>query len=95
MWSLQSYINFVLSLTLIFGLAFQMPIAIVFAEKMGLVTIKALASSRKFVVLGLVVIAAIATPPDVISQIALAVPLYVLYEVSILVCRISRKRKKQ
>jgi sec-independent protein translocase protein TatC len=72
-----------------------MPIAIVFAEKMGLVTIKALASSRKFVVLGLVVIAAIATPPDVISQIALAVPLYVLYEVSILVCRISRKRKKQ
>ena len=95
MWSLQSYINFILSLTLIFGLAFQMPIGIVFAEKVGLVKISALVSSRKFVILGLVVIAAIATPPDVISQIALAVPLYVLYEASILVCRISRKRKKQ
>ena len=47
------------------------------------------------IILGLVVIAAVATPPDVISQIALAVPLYVLYEMSILVCRISRKRKKQ
>jgi len=94
MWSLQSYINFILSLTLIFGLAFQMPIAIVFAERMGLVSVKVLVNSRKFVILGLVVIAAIATPPDVISQIALAVPLYILYEASILVCRISRKRKK-
>ncbi len=94
-WTFQNYINMILILTLVFGLGFQMPIAIVFAEKIGLVTIKVLASSRKFVVLGLVVIAAIATPPDVISQIALAVPLYVLYEVSILICRISRKRKKQ
>jgi len=94
MWSLQSYINFILTLTLIFGLAFQMPIAIVFAERMGLVSAKVLVSSRKFVILGLVIIAAIATPPDVISQIALAVPLYILYEASILVCRISRKRKK-
>jgi sec-independent protein translocase protein TatC len=94
MWSLQSYINFILSLTLIFGLAFQMPIAIVFAEKMGLVSVKALTASRKFVILGLVIIAAIATPPDVISQIALAIPLYVLYESSILVCRLLRKRKQ-
>ena len=93
-WTFQSYINMILILTLVFGLGFQMPIAIVFAEKIGIVSVKALTSSRKFVILGLVIIAAIATPPDVISQIALAVPLYVLYEVSILVCRISRKRKK-
>ena len=93
-WTFQSYINMILILTLVFGLGFQMPIAIVFAEKIGLVKVKALTSSRKFVILGLVIIAAIVTPPDVISQIALAVPLYVLYEASILVCRISRKRKK-
>ena len=91
-WTIQSYMSFVLMLTLVFGAAFQMPIGIVFAEMMGLVSIEALAKNRKFVILGLLLIAAIATPPDVISQILLATPLYVLYESSILVCRILRKR---
>ena len=91
--TLQSYIGFVLSLTLIFGLAFQMPIGIVFAERMGLVSVESLVKVRKFVILGLVIVAAIATPPDVISQIALAVPLYILFEGSVLVCRAMRKRK--
>lgn len=92
--TLQSYISFVLSLTLIFGVAFQLPIGIIFAEKMGLVSIAALVKSRKFVILGLVIVAAIVTPPDVISQIALAVPLYTLFEGSILVCRFRKKLKK-
>ena len=93
--TLQSYINFVLSLTLIFGLAFQMPIAIVFVERMGLVSIEALVKARKVVVLALLIIAAMVTPPDVISQIFLALPMYVLFEGSILVCRILQKRKGQ
>ena len=92
--TLQSYISFVLSLTLIFGAAFQMPIGIVFAERMGLVSVATLVNVRKFVILGLVIVAAIVTPPDVISQIALAVPLYVLFEGSILVCKFLRKYKK-
>ncbi len=94
-FTLSDYVNFVLSLTLIFGLAFQMPVAIVFAEMMNLVTIKALCSVRKYIVLVLVVVSAMVTPPDVISQIALAAPLYVLYEGSILFCRILRARKKK
>ena len=93
-FTLSHYISFVLSLTLIFGLAFQMPVAIVFAEQMGLVKIDVLTSIRKYVLLVLVVISAIVTPPDVISQIALATPLYILYEGSILVCRFLRTRKK-
>ena len=93
--TLQSYINFVLSLTLIFGLAFQMPIAIVFVEKMGLVSIEALVKARKIVALALLIIAAMVTPPDVISQISLALPMYVLFEGSILVCRILHKRKRR
>lgn len=93
-WTFQSYINLILTLTLIFGVAFQMPIAIVFAERMGLVSIETLTSIRRYVILGLVIIAAVATPPDVISQIALAVPLYVLFEGSILICRFLRRRKK-
>jgi sec-independent protein translocase protein TatC len=93
-YGLSDYVTFVLSLTLIFGLAFQMPVAIVFAEQMGLVKIAVLTSIRKYVLLVLVVISAIVTPPDVISQIALATPLYILYEGSILVCRFLRARKK-
>ena len=94
-WTFQSYINMVLALTLVFGVAFQMPIAIVFAQMMGLISINALAKARKFVILGLFIAAAMATPPDVISQIALAVPLYVLFEGSILMCRFRQWRKKQ
>ena len=94
-WTFQSYINMILTLTLVFGVAFQMPIAIVFAQIMGLISIDALAKARKFVILGLFIVAAMATPPDVISQIALAVPLYVLFEGSILVCRFRQWRKKQ
>jgi sec-independent protein translocase protein TatC len=93
-WTFQSYINMVLMLTLVFGIAFQLPIAIVFAERMGLVSVEMLTKGRKFVILGLVIVAAMATPPDVISQIALALPLYALFECSIVFCRLTRKRKK-
>ena len=92
--TLRSYIDFVLSLTLIFGLGFQMPLAIVFAEGMGLVSIEALVKARKFVILALLFIAAMATPPDVISQIALALPMYILFEGSILVCKTLQKLKR-
>ncbi len=95
LWSLQKYINMVFSLTIVFGAAFQMPIVIVFAERLGLVTIDALAKNRKFVILGLVIVAAMATPPDVISQVSLAIPLYGLYEISIIVCRIWRAYSKK
>jgi len=93
-WSLQKYINMVFALTVVFGVAFQMPIIIVFAERLGLVTVDTLAANRKFVILGLVIVAAMATPPDVISQISLAIPLYALYEASIVFCRIWRARGK-
>jgi sec-independent protein translocase protein TatC len=93
-WTLQYYINTVLSLTLVFGVAFQMPIVVIFAEKMKLVTIEQLTSSRKYVILGLVVVSAMATPPDFVSQVALAGPLYGLYESAILICRVLRHRKK-
>lgn len=90
--SLSDYVSFILLLSIVFGLGFQSPIAIVFAERMGLVSVPTLQKSRKYVLLGIFVIAAVATPPDVISQIALAVPLYVLFEASIIVCRFWKKR---
>ncbi len=85
-FTFQHYITFVSHLMLVFGLAFQTPMAIFFLNKTGLVSIQALSSSRKFVALAIVIVAAMATPPDVISQITLAIPLYLLFELGILLC---------
>lgn len=90
-WMFEDYINMILMLMLVFGLAFQMPIAIVFAEKMGLVSIEMLVSGRKFVIVALTIIAAMATPPDVISQISLFIPMYALFEGGIIACRMLHK----
>ena len=90
----SDYINMILMLTLVFGVAFQMPIVIVFAESMGLVSIDVLAKNRKFVILGIVVLAAMITPPEPISQMGLALPLYMLYELSIIACRFKNRKAK-
>ena len=91
-WMFEDYINMILMLTLVFGLAFQMPIAVVFAERMGLVSVETLVNSRKYVVVVLTVIAAMATPPDVISQVSLFIPMYALFEGGIIACRVLRKK---
>ncbi|NLG33799.1 MAG: twin-arginine translocase subunit TatC [Lentisphaerae bacterium] len=85
--------DFILGLALVFGVAFQMPIAIVVAERMGLVSYGGLCGARKFVFLGVFIVAAMATPPDVVSQLALAIPLYVLYEAGVLACRWRPRRR--
>jgi len=83
-FTFQNYISFITVLMLIFGIAFQTPIAIFFLNRTGLVSLQALRRSRKFVLLSVFIVAAIATPPDVISQITLAIPLYLLFELGIL-----------
>ena len=92
-WTFQKYISFVTLLMLIFGIAFQTPIAIYILTRTGLVSIAALKRSRKYVFLGVFVVAAIATPPDVISQITLAVPLFALFELGILLSYISQRKR--
>jgi len=81
-------LDFILLLALVFGVGFEMPMAIVMAERTGLIAIQTLQRARKGVFLGIVVLAAMATPPDVISQLALGLPLYALYEGGMLVCRL-------
>ncbi len=93
--ALMDYVDFMLILSLVFGVAFQSPIAIIFAERMGLVSLETLCKIRKYVLLAVFVIAAVVTPSgDMITQTALAIPLYILYEGSIIFCRIW-KRKRQ
>ena len=82
MWSVKEYFNFVLSFVLPFGLMFELPVVIFMLAKRGKVNYAKLAGWRKYVVMIIAVAAAILTPPDVVSQCMLALPMYLLYEVA-------------
>jgi sec-independent protein translocase protein TatC len=90
----KNYITFVTTLMLVFGIAFQTPSAIFFLNRTGLVPIEAFAKSRKYVILVIFIVAAMATPPDVVSQITLAIPLYALFELGILLCYLAGRKKR-
>jgi sec-independent protein translocase protein TatC len=96
-WTFDKYISFITVLMLVFGLGFQTPLAIFILHRIGLVSISGLRQVRKYVFLSVFVIAAVATPPDVISQVTLGLPLYLLYELGILLCRFVpfRRRNEQ
>ena len=94
MLSLDKYISFLFGFLLPFGIAFMLPVFIYITTKIGLTTPQALVSKRKYVILGIFVMAAILTPPDVISQILLGVPMLALYEVGILVSRLVKKQER-
>ena len=86
MTDIKSYLDFVIGMLFAFGLAFQVPIAIVIVVWTGLVSRKSLAKSRPYVFLGAFVVGMILTPPDVFSQTLLALPMYALYEAALLFC---------
>lgn len=94
-FTFQDYIAFVSHLMLVFGLAFQTPSAIFFLNRTGLVSIQALNRSRKFIVLAIFIVAAMATPPDWVSQVTLAIPLYILFELGVLLSYISSRRRRK
>lgn len=85
MTDIDKYLSFVLSMFLAFGVTFQVPVAVVAMVKMGFVSVAKLREIRRYVIVGAFVLAAILTPPDVVSQFMLAIPLWVLYEAGILV----------
>ncbi|MCJ7591530.1 MAG: twin-arginine translocase subunit TatC [Woeseiaceae bacterium] len=87
---ITDYIGFVMMLVLVFGLAFETPVATVLLVWTGLTTVKKLATARPYVFLGSFVVGMLLTPPDVISQIMLAIPVYLLYEVGIIMAKLFR-----
>ena len=94
--SAQAYLALTTKFIVAFGLCFQLPVLLTLMGKAGLVTSKGLGEVRKYAVVGILVLAAIVTPPDVITQVILFVVVYGLYEVSIqLVRRVERKRTEQ
>lgn len=82
---IENYFDFVITMCLAFGVTFEVPIVVVVLVRMGLVSVEKLKSVRPYVIVGAFVIAAIVTPPDVMSQLFLAVPLCLLFEVGLLV----------
>ena len=90
------YLSFVMTLIFAFGFCFELPVLLVLLGRVGIVTSEGLASARRYAIVGVVAVAAVVTPPDVFSQIALSVPLIALYEISIWCVRlIERGRAKR
>ena len=87
MTDIAEYLNFVIGLFVAFGFAFEVPVAVVLMALMGWVTLDQLKESRSYVIVGAFVLGAIFTPPDIVSQCKLAIPLWLLYELGLLVVR--------
>ncbi|MBS1187194.1 MAG: tatC [Burkholderiaceae bacterium] len=82
---IESYYGFVITMFLAFGVTFEVPVVVVVLARVGLVTVAQLKRARPYVIVGAFVVAAIVTPPDVMSQLLLAIPLCLLYELGLLV----------
>lgn len=89
---IDAYFSFVLGLFLAFGLTFEVPIIVVLLARFGIADVERLKASRPYVIVGAFILAAIFTPPDVISQLLLAIPLCLLYEIGIQLARVVGKR---
>ena len=92
---IEAYFSFVLGMFLAFGLTFEVPIVVVLLARFGIATVEKLKAARPYVVVGAFIVAAIFTPPDVLSQMLLAIPLCVLYELGIQLARFFGKPRAE
>lgn len=88
---IEAYLSFVLTMFVAFGITFEVPVALVVLVKLGVVTVEKLKEWRSYFIVGAFVVAAVVTPPDVVSQLALALPMCLLYEVGIIAARLVSK----
>jgi sec-independent protein translocase protein TatC len=91
----SDYLSLVMHLMVAFGVSFQLPVVLVLLVRSGMVSLATLKKGRRYAIVLIVTVAAFITPPDVFSQIALSVPLYMLYEISILLCRNVNKETEE
>ncbi len=93
--TIGSYISFVGLLLMAFGFGFQMPLLSYFLAKMGVINANMSGKGRRYAIVIILVVGAIITPPDVFTQFLLAVPLYILYEISIIIVRVTQKKDSE
>ena len=93
-WSVSNYIGFLGRFVLVFGAAFQLPVLILLLTRMGIISPSTISRYRRHVIIGLLVTGAILTPPDPLTQVLLALPLYVLFELSVLLARAFTARER-
>ncbi len=91
---IEAYLSFVLTMFLAFGLAFEVPIVVIVLARMGIVSIEKLKGFRSYFIVLAFIVAAVVTPPDVVSQLALAIPMIILYEVGIWAAQLFIKHTK-
>lgn len=91
----NEYLSLVMKLIFAFGLCFQLPVLMTLLARVGLATSKGMAAKRKYAIVGVFLVAAVFTPPDPLSQISLALPILVLYEISILMAKLVEKKKAE
>jgi sec-independent protein translocase protein TatC len=91
--AVKEYLTLVLKLLFAFGVSFQIPIVVMILVRLDLVQISTLTSKRRYVVVWAFIVAAVLTPPDIISQTLLALPMMLLYEVGIILARMKRVEK--
>jgi sec-independent protein translocase protein TatC len=90
---IEQYLNFVLTMFLAFGVTFEVPIVVVLLARMGVVTLEQLKGARPYFIVGAFVVSAVVTPPDVVSQLLLAVPMCLLYEVGLVAAKFVGTRR--
>lgn len=92
MLSIDKYVSFLFGFVVPFGVAFELPVALYITTRMGLTNYAMLASKRKYIILAVAIVAAILTPPDVVSQVMLGIPILILFEIGLLVTRFIKPR---